>query len=180
MRALLFAALLSRTASADPARTIESAWKQLHASEKVPAPCRQADPVRVLSADVDSTPGRETVLASRRWGVVMLDAAGQPLASWPLSCGSRPGLPDRVALAATRASGLSAADLLVRTRATGHCGAFHGWTLLRRVGRDLEPIFEQDEYQDSSCGMSPHERRQVRSRPRSPAAAMASLNRFAT
>lgn len=162
MRALLIVAVLASAASADPARKIESAWKRLHANQEVPAPCRQADPVRVLVADVDASPGRETVLASRRWGVVMLDSAGAPLASWPLACGSWPELSDRVLLSSVRASGLSPTDLLVRTRVTGHCGTFHNWTLLRRVGRELATIFETDERRQRSCGMSPREEARAR------------------
>jgi hypothetical protein len=49
---------------------LEALWFAHNAGFHAPA-CTQYDPLAVLDADVDSTPGREHVIGNRRWGVAM-------------------------------------------------------------------------------------------------------------
>src|SRR5579872_2735798 len=94
--------------------------------------CLGADPVRELVADLEAG-GPQTVLASLRYGVVLLSSSsGAPLASLELGC-SPPadGGSQVMALAAARLTGLSPLDLVVRTLQTGHCGRLGQWLLLR-------------------------------------------------
>src|SRR5262245_46088419 len=73
-------------APSDNPRLLEVAWRALHPGQPSPARCDHPDPVDSLEADLDAWPGNETVLASLRFGVVLLAADGTALAWYPLGC----------------------------------------------------------------------------------------------
>src|SRR6266568_1334811 len=76
-----FSTGLARAApKADNEAQLAKAWAELHPGEEAPPPCEHKDPVRSVTGKVDQAPGKEHVVASRRYGVVLLSAAGHPLA----------------------------------------------------------------------------------------------------
>jgi hypothetical protein len=153
----------------EPEARMRKAWKQLHPGRLLPPVCLHEDPLQVLEADVDSTPGVETVMASRRYGVLLF-AAGQPsraLAWQELHCGEWRYSPEEenpwaVGLQAVRASGLTASDLLVRVRHGGRCGGERLVRLLQRRGRTFQTLFERVESSLHQCGASAETRTAAR------------------
>src|SRR5262249_27084484 len=81
VRALLLARTLPgprafADAAAPTTARMAAAWRALHPGQAEPAACGHPDPVRSLTADLDATPGTETVLASLRYGVILFGADG--------------------------------------------------------------------------------------------------------
>lgn len=147
------------SARPEPQVRLAEAWQKLHPGQPAPAACPGADPVRERVADLDESPGNETALASLRYGVVLLSAAGQPLGSLELGCGP-PGAQDGsevVELGAVHATGLVPLDLAVRTRQLGHCGRQGQWLLLLRRGTALLPLLTIDDDVERACGIAPQE-----------------------
>jgi hypothetical protein len=137
---------------------IRKAWKQWHPGKLLPPACDHEDPVRLLQADVDESPGVETVLASRRFGLFVLGARqpAPPLAWTELSCeqGARVSeeeVPRLLELSTLRASGLSPVDLVLRTLHVEHCGAIGQLELLDRQGRTLTPLVRVDVFKYWQC-----------------------------
>lgn len=143
---------------------LAAAWLALHPRKPQPPACPHPDPVRETMADFDATvPGLETALASLRFGVVLLSAKGQPLASLALECGAANQANTKlhsevIELRPLRASGLSPQDLLLRSRQLGRCGSLGWWQLFRLHGAALETLLSTEEDVERSCGSAPYEK----------------------
>lgn len=64
------ASVVAPRANTAEAAQLEALWLANNAGYHAP-PCEQDDPLAVLDADVDPTPGREHVIGNRRYGVAM-------------------------------------------------------------------------------------------------------------
>ncbi len=147
---------------ADADARLARAWRTLHPGASEPAICQHPDPVREFSGDVDPTPGIERAIGSLRFGVVLFDAAGKPLAHYELGCGhpaytkeEREHAAQLMDFASVRASGLAPNDLVVRRREIARCGRFDFWEPLSRRGTSLKPLVSIEESVDRECGISP-------------------------
>jgi hypothetical protein len=142
---------------------LSAAWQALHRGQPLPAACPHPDPVRQATADFTSqSAGAETVLASLRFGVVLLSVQGQPLASWPLQCGqptvrSTEPASQVVELRPLRASGRGPQDILLRTRQYGRCGHVGWWQLLHPQDGALELLLTTEDEVVRACGSGPSE-----------------------
>jgi len=163
-----FSTGLARAApKADNEAQLAKAWAELHPGEEAPPPCEHKDPVRSVTGKVDQAPGKEHVVASRRYGVVLLSAAGHPLAWAAIGCGDIRYADERQYPAVEeirllRASGLAPNDILLRTSDLGHCGAGGEYVLLRREGKQLLPLAQIPAFLDVMCGGNPGEKWNVR------------------
>src|SRR5262245_47546986 len=105
---VLLRATAAQAEPADAPARLEAAWRALHPGAALPKACEHPDPVRALTADLDGEAGPETVLASLRFGVVLLASDGRALAAHPLGCVEGRGSDERsqvVGLEAVRARG---------------------------------------------------------------------------
>ncbi len=139
------------------------AWSQMHPGMPAPPPCDHKDPVRAISGDIDVAAGEEQVLASRRYGVALLPAAGgYPLAWADIGCGDTRYNDDKQFPAVEEirllhASGMVPQDILIRLSDLGHCGGGSDYLLLRRSGDKLVTLAKLDASLRVSCGGNPGE-----------------------
>jgi hypothetical protein len=82
-------------ALAGDALVLADLWRAAHPNEPLPA-CHLRDPVAILDAHLDATPGREHVIGNRRFGIAMYSEAGELLA-WmePVQCFGYSGVEDQ-------------------------------------------------------------------------------------
>lgn len=131
-------------------------WRARHPSGPLPR-CDHRDPLAVLRADVDASPGRERVIADRRYGIAMFDADGALLATADLGCAGWPdevGGDQAVHLEARRLVAGPHRQLIARIRTVAHCGEFKTMTAFARRGRELDVILDLDLGGERACGIS--------------------------
>ena len=114
-------------------------WQAKHNGLHLPA-CDHFDPLAVLDADVDATPGHEHVIGNRQFGVMMFDAQGTLLAHMdPVGCADASSEDQSLSLSVA-----SIGRLAIHTRTMHADGEHLAASITERKDDELQKLLDLD------------------------------------